>query len=111
MDVNTWDREALMGKRVIVRREVTAVKPTREWTGHAVWEGLVTQAHDRPVHLNSGCPTVGLSVLTATEHTWLSVGEWTDGPRRWVTTVEIVHPRAADTPGRWVNAGTSRAVA
>ena len=90
MDVNTWDRGALIGKRVIVRRDVTAVRPTREWTGHRVWEGTVTDANTAPVHQYSA-PTAGVSVLTSREHTWLAIGDWTDGPRRWVTTLEIAN--------------------
>ncbi len=110
MDVNTWDREALMGKRVIVRRDVTAVKPTREWTGHCVWEGIVTNGNTAPIPY-AGSLQAGVCVLTSREHTWLSIGDYVDGARRWVTTLEIVYPDAAATPGRWGDAGTSRAVA
>lgn len=89
MDVGTWDRDALIGKRVIVRREVTAVAPTAEWTGNRVWEGTVTDGNTEPVRHGTAL-TAGVSVLTSREHTWLAIGDWVDGPRRWVTTLEIV---------------------
>lgn len=85
--------ESICGKRVRVRRDVTALRPTREWTGHLVWEGPVTDAATRDAVTGE---LRGVCVLDAREHTWLALGTWDDTIRdgqpcrRWVTTLEFL---------------------
>ena len=83
----------MVGQRVRVRREVTALRPTREWTGSLVWEGTVTDVGVRDA---ASGELRGLCVLTAREHTWIALGvredTMRDGKacRRWVTVLEVL---------------------
>ena len=79
--------ETVRGRWARVRREVTALRPTREWTGVAIWEGTVTDAGVRDAATGD---LQGVCVLTEREHTWLGLGEWADSHRRWVTEIEFV---------------------
>jgi hypothetical protein len=78
--------DSLTGARVIVRRDITAMRPTREYTGGRNWEGVVTDA-TRDAQTGE---LAALCVQTAKEHTWIAVGTWDDGcGRRWATTAEF----------------------
>lgn len=85
--------ESVRGRQVRVRREVTALRPVREWTGNCLWEGTVTDAGVRNAVTGQ---LTGVCVLTAREHTWLALGTWEDTMRdgqpcrRWVTVLEFV---------------------
>jgi hypothetical protein len=85
--------EAVRGQRVRVTREVTALRPTREWTGCRIWEGTVTDAGVRDAATGQ---LRGVCVRTDREHTWLSLGveetSMRDGQpcRRWVTEIEFL---------------------
>jgi hypothetical protein len=84
--------ETIRGRHVRVTREVTALRPTREWTGRRIWEGTVTDAATRDAATGE---LRGVCVLTSREHTWLSLGTWEDTMRdgmpcrRWVTEIEF----------------------
>lgn len=79
--------DSLTGARVIVRRDITAIRPTREHTGHHVWEGVITDAVTRDAVTGE---LAGLCVQTAREHTWIALGTWDDGcGRRWATAAEF----------------------
>jgi hypothetical protein len=79
--------ESVRGKRVRVTREVTALRPTQEWTGCHIWEGTITDAGTRDAVTGD---LRGVCVLTAQEHTWIALGEWQDSRRRWVTGIEFL---------------------
>jgi hypothetical protein len=80
--------ESVRGKRVRVTREVTALRPTQEWTGRRVWEGTITDAGTRDAVTGD---LTGVCVQNAQEHTWIALGDWQDSTRRrWVTGIEFL---------------------
>jgi hypothetical protein len=78
--------ETVRGRWARVTREVTAIKPTSEWTGVRIWEGTVTDSGVRDAVTGD---LTGVCVLTEREHTWLGLGEWSDSHRAWSTGIEF----------------------
>ena len=91
---------SLIGRQATVRRVVTALRPTREWTGARIWEGKITDAaRDAATgELRAVC------LMTADQHTWLSLGDAYDrvsgacivpaspehAARHWSTVIELL---------------------
>jgi hypothetical protein len=91
-----------IGRRARITRVVTALQPTREWTGTATWEGRLTDGSQdvngailavcvltdkRTRHTTS---PYGQDGPLKNEHTWLAVGEEDNNHRHWSTTVEFL---------------------
>lgn len=90
----------LPGRQARVTREVTALRPTREWTGTRVWEGKITEAtrDAESGELRAVC------LMTADQHTWLALGDDYDrvsgacivpaspehAARHWSTVIELL---------------------
>lgn len=84
---------SVIGKRVRVIRTVTAKRPTREWTGVRVWEGIIT---DHALMDVSTGELAGVCVKTDSEHTWLALGIQPDLNRSWVTEIEFLDACQSD---------------
>jgi hypothetical protein len=84
--------DTMRGKLARITREVTALRPTREWTGTIAWEGRITDASRDAV---TG-ELRGICLMTAREHTWLALGTWDDTmrdgqmTRHWTTAIELL---------------------
>ena len=94
----------LIGKQARVTTTVTAIQPTREWTGTRVWEGRITDGRQVDGSLRGVCVLTDRTYLLAgeqrdnlrNEHTWLALGERDDTirdgkpSRHWSTVIEFL---------------------
>lgn len=88
-----------VGKNVKVTRTVTALRPTREWTGSVEWVGVITEStviDAETGEIRGLCVRGTRTYLTPSllppkhEHTWLHVGREKNNDRLWVTAVEFL---------------------